>query len=671
MAIKLTLNKKNDQLVPTNALQKWSAEHLNNIQDETVLNKLFDKAAKRPKNFREKAGELNNIIKKLPAPTEEKGGRVWFLKVFLEPFGGDINDEAKETFEVLSKGWFGGKSSFAELERATEEYNGNLKTATTAVANSAVALNKILTEELGPAVAEFATAYKQAKTAAAATPAAQAQPAVAPPQTQAGTVNEAIKREIALSKKLLEFGFITENEHLAKLVEAKNKSLGRRRSRSTPRPHATPITGAPATQTPAGITPAAVTNPVVKAQKTPPAPPPQPVAPSPEELAQQALDAAHGDAKIPVTKPSWQEKLADLVQPPPAPAGAQPQTAQPTAAPAAAVTEAKNLKRDKKLFELGFITENEYLASLVQTKRMLSEDATADVTARLTAAGFDPTKLDNVWLGLAQKTANQPKIDPEALRALNINVAQPQKPPPPEEGNDPIDKGVVTLIGKSGAKGDDAGEVTKLAERASGIQDAMTRFAKEIVTESLSLKEKQLATLHVKKQVLTEFTKTGALPTRTQLNEFVIASLLLAALAGAMAWAASKFGAMFKDAYPSKNTAPSHRSAAGDSKTQLESIATGLAAGIDAQGNLVDSAGRQVPALSETLTKFVTGISKVQDAITAGVTELGKPNNITDAPGTPVAPALVKTEQAAKKVNPAVTDLMNKLQALISEASKN
>lgn len=664
MPLKLTLNKKNDQLVPTNALKNWSEEHLNNIQDETVLKKLFDKAAKRPKNFREKAGELNNIIKKLPAPTQEKGGRVWFLKVFLEPFGGEINDEAKETFEVLSKG-FGNKSSFAELEQAAEEYNGNLKTATTAVANSAVALNKILTEELGPAVAEFAAAYKQAKTAAAtadagaqaSTPAAQ--PAVTPPQAQPDVTAEAIKREIALSKKLLELGFITENEHLAKLVEAKHTLEEVAATTTT-----AVVAGAPSAQTPQTIPPAAVANPAVTAQRTPPAPPPQPVAPTPEELAQKAqtaLDNAHAVTNVPVKKLGWLETLASIVAPPAVVPGAPPP----------AVVEAKNLKRDKKLFELGFITENEYLASLMQTKRMLSE-VVGDVTQRLEAAGFDLDRLNSVWAELAQKSDNHQKIDSTELKELGITPASPpeqQIPPPPVDADDPIDKGIVTLIGKAGAKGAEAGEITELAQRASGIQDTMTRFAKEIVTESLSLKEKQLATLHVKKQVLTEFTKTGSLPTRTQLNEFVIASLLLAALAGAMAWAASKFGAMFKDAYPSKNTAPSHRSAAGDSKTQLESITTGLAAGLDAQGKLVDSAGRQVPALSQTLTKFVGGIGNVQDAIAAGVAELGKSNDITDAPGTPVAPALAKTEQAAAKVNPAVADLMNKIKALIGEAS--
>ena len=356
MAIKLTLNPQNDQLVPINALKKWSKEHLEKVQNDNVFKQLFDQAAKRPKTFRDRAGELNNIINELPAPTQEKGGRVWFLKVFLQPFGQKITDEAKEIFEVLSKGWFGNKSSFAELEKAADEYNGRLKTATTNVATSAIALNKLLMDEMGTKVRDFAIAYKQAKQAAQP---AQAQPA---PTITAAQILIGLR---SLNDKLLgEFYEVI------------------------------------------GV------NPEIN---------PKPM----KMIVQKMLDTAKDPVRGNQFKPIYDNIFSGIMpfdqfrelnkvpaRAPPSPAGAPDATGAPRGAAAESID--RELYQSKKLLELGFITENEYLAKLVEIKYILE---VAPPTA-------PPT---------------EGQIAAARSRALAAKNAQEDK----------VDKGIVTLIGSA------------------------------------------------------------------------------------------------------------------------------------------------------------------------------------------------------------------------------
>jgi len=579
MAIILTLNPKNDQLVPINALKKWSAEHLEEVQDESFLKRLFDKAAKRPKTFRERAGELNNIIKKLPAPTQEKGGRVWFLKVFLEPFGQKITDEAKEIFEVLSKGWFGNKSSFAELEKAAEEYNGRLKTATTNVATSAMALNNLLMNEMGTTVRDFAIAYKQAKQAAQTS--AQAQPAQAQPaQLDQVPVQESLK-SMKLTKRLYEAGLVDRSEYLASLIQTKT-ALSETKSQYS-----------------GGYGKREVQKSIADAQKV--------------------FDVVAKTTNNQVTKELWKQEFLKQLQ-----------------------------------------------------TNIIKEDATDD---GLSQYGYTPDVIESIWKDyISTDRRNAGKIAAAAAAAAAAPAEAAAAAPAEAQASqntkeDAVDKGIVTLIGTEEKPTD--GEIAKLGSIATGIQDAMTRFAQGIITEALSFKQQQFAKLHTKKLVLSEYIETGKMPTKTQLNEFIISGLILAALAGALAWVASKFGAIFKGAYPTGTSDPSHSSGdKPDIGKTLPNITNGLAAGFDAKGNLVDIQGRKVPPVKDEIAKLTKDIPTIQKTIDAGVNEISKSDSYKVVTFNQVQSQLARVTGANRKLASAVAKLTVDLQNLLQEAAK-
>ena len=800
MAIKLSLEPKNNQLVPINALKQWS-QNLEKVQDENVWKKIFDKTSGKPENYRKRVSEINNVIKKLPAPTEDKGSRVWFQSVFLQPFGGKATKEAKEIFEALAKG-VTNEASFVELEKATQEYNQALREATTKLAKSAQELNNILMDGFASATNAFAKAYKDKKAAAGGAGGAGGA-GVAPSGAPTGAPTaESIDRELYQSKKLLELGFVTENEYLAKLVEIKNileKSgavrrefakhssvYGKRNVRKSiadaqkafeevaktvtvtkqkwketlynmlvhniineDAASNSPIDDALAAY---GYTPEVIDslwNDYIskdkrnvarldpsEAEKQRAAAVVDQVLQNPEVTAavQQAVatastdPAAHAAAVAIVRQNLDQATAADssaktiadntvaVINQPERATEEQRDAVPPTAEKIIHAAEtpktnpniyqnafdavvkanlgkkitklqwkqqiwtmlktpppvSESLKYDlsysKKLLRFGFITESEYLASLVRTKSLLQELATSSGTAtvappdknaidgELTALGIKPDDLKKAWTTILSNEENKTHIDPK-----DLEKTEDVRPP----AADPIDAAIKTLIGD---ETNPQGEIIKLATLASGMQDQMTRFAQGIVSEALSYKEKQLAKLYVKKQVLSEYARTGNIPTKTQLNEFFIASILLAALAAALAWAASKLTAMFKDSYPSdRYGGSSGRSNTSDSKQTLTDMAAGLGGGLDVGGNFVDGSGNKVIPVAESITKIKQDMQNIQTALNKAMEDI---KNSANYKAGVTSESMAATLTPATQQYAAVLNSQEKFYSALAEFSK-
>lgn len=209
MAIKFELDKKKDQLVPCKAFKAWGGS-LKKINTST-LEKLFTSEKKR--------AEKKNKLEAIAAATEKlpEEGRAWFVDIFLSAFDGKADDLAKDLFKDLTKG-----DAFEELEKATSEYNANFKAKALEVAKASAALTKRVADAMTPVAGAFGKEFKERiLTPSAPQPAQPVAPAGAPAPTAQPTA-ESIDRELYQSKKLLELGFITENEYLAKLVETKN-----------------------------------------------------------------------------------------------------------------------------------------------------------------------------------------------------------------------------------------------------------------------------------------------------------------------------------------------------------------------------------------------------------------------------------------------------------------
>lgn len=195
----LNLNPKNDQLVPVDALVNWSEAYLNTRAEEKSWMDVF----KKNKQKTEKIGEINNVILNLKG----KGGRAWFQKVFLQPFGGTATKEAKEIFDELAK-----NDAFKSLEQETARDNAEIRPKINAAAQAAQALTNVISNDtngLSLLIGNFSRAFM----------AGPGKTTTAPP---APSLDESKIRSLKLQKKLYKLGFVTENEHLAKLVEIRN-----------------------------------------------------------------------------------------------------------------------------------------------------------------------------------------------------------------------------------------------------------------------------------------------------------------------------------------------------------------------------------------------------------------------------------------------------------------
>lgn len=212
MAVKFELDKKKDQLVPCKAFKNWgNSVEQKTLKDAGTLEKLFTSEEKREEK-KKKLQAIAAATKTLP-----DAGRAWFVDIFLSAFGGKVDDLAKDLFKDLTKG-----DAFEELEKATSEYNANFKALALEVAKASAALTKRVADAMTPVAGAFGKEFKERiLTPSAPQPAQPVAPAGAPAPTAQPTA-ESIDRELYQSKKLLELGFITENEYLAKLVETKN-----------------------------------------------------------------------------------------------------------------------------------------------------------------------------------------------------------------------------------------------------------------------------------------------------------------------------------------------------------------------------------------------------------------------------------------------------------------
>lgn len=650
MAVKFELDPKKDQVVPCKALKDFNNKFLvEAIKGDDAFKRLF---AGEEKGKKEAIKKLSESISSLPDT-----GRVWFVKRFLVGFGNKVNDAAEEAFEELEK-----NNAFNELKTATEAYNGNLKQATLLTANEAKSLQSTLINTFSPAVADFSKKYIASKGGGGGGAPGAAPTSGAPSggaSTGTSVAAESIDRELYQSKKLLELGFITQNEYLAKLVEAKNKAKNKIKQKkgqtqtihttlpaTQPNPFGPPSTPAPApasaaptaapasaVEDPFSITPATgptILTPTalpavpedVSAAATPQAAPPfdkNTAAPIARQALDQAINTNRSGSLL--TKIQWKTQLLQSLRAAAiAAAQAQPIT----------VTEAKKqLQLSKKLLEFGFITKSEYLANVLEFKTRLQEAATPAAAPTVTSVGgtvppvptdeagldaaletefgYKKTDVDGLWTDLVKDSTYANQIDPR-------DIAAAPTPAAPGAGTaDPVMQAIATLSGKEGQKD---GEINKLVDASVGLQNTLTKFNETIVTEGFSLRQKQLAKLYVKKQVLSEYNKTGNFPTKTQLNEFFIASLLLAALAGVFAWAASKLGEIFKGAYAPSGTPQGYKSKDGpDLNKTITSIVSSLGAGYGADNKIVDINNNPVKGLKEELGALTADLTAKRDAI--------------------------------------------------------
>jgi hypothetical protein len=346
---------------------------------------------------------------------------------------------------------------------------------------------------------------------------------------------------------------------------------------------------------------------------------------------------------------------------PVAPANAAPAaggggTAPVTAGGAASLGESSivdRFKMDKKLYEAGLIERSEYLASLAEAKKTLLE-VSRQIQAAVDAA-LKQAQEKNVAINTVQDLQAYMKKVPEARgitlaktytdQILNaakqragytIGTAPAGGPPAPKTdapaggspaggpqptpqapapaAPDPILSGLSTLTGQNKPE---EGELVKLAKDSASFQQVMTDLGKTVITEALTPKQKQLVKLNLQKQVLAEYIKTGEMATKTQLNEFFLMALLLAALAAAAGWAIKTLGPMLAKSLT--GTEPSGRSRPNDSTKDSSDIAAALAAGYSPNGQMTDINGQTVPDIAEAIQKFSATLADKSKIITEAV----------------------------------------------------
>lgn len=627
MAVKFELDKNKDQLVPCKAFKNWgNSVEQKTLKDAGTLEKLFTSEEKREEK-KKKLEAIADATGKLPDV-----GRAWFVDIFLSAFDGKVDDLAKDLFKDLTKG-----DAFEELEKATSAYNAKFKANALAVAKASAALTERVADAMTPVAGAFGKEFKEK--------------ILTPSAPQPAQTAESIDRELYQSKKLLELGFITENEYLAKLVEVRNLLIEN--------------TGtAPAAQ-PAAIDNAKYQQAFDEAVKTAgtagqitrlqwkqallkllqPAPTAEPVAvtkaslsahlrtlvtqpngakhlksfydaigqdssnPDIDDLAEQLLFFA----KAPNTRPDQIEAINNALK------GFATFDQLKTLN---AINEAKKqLALSNKLLKLGFVTENEHLATLLEYKIRLQEAPAvplagaspadeATVDAALTPLGGTKEVLDKAWSDIAKIETNKSRIVPADL-PKDAGAAAPAAMPAAAPQANLIAGAISTLVGQT--QNDPEGELVKLTKKSGATQQAFTDMEKGVVAESLTHKQQQLVKLQVKKQVLAEYVKTGEVATKTQLNEFFLTALIFAALAGVIAWATSKLWPVLKDAV---NGAPaSGRSRGGDPAKETQDLVQSLGGGYNSQGQLVDINGKAVPDIKTQVAQFKNDLQEKGNVI--------------------------------------------------------
>ena len=190
-----------------------------------------------------------------------------------------------------------------------------------------------------------------------------------------------------------------------------------------------------------------------------------------------------------------------------------------------------------------------------------------------------------------------------------INEAAPATPTPPTEAEK------TTAIAANKAKF--GGFVSSIAENCKTLDTALKslqtlgkNLAKQPVAESL---QTQVFKAHIKKRILQE---TAGKDSREQLNEFFLIAALLAALTGAIAWAAAKIGDFFKGSEYSRSS-PTYSSPS--TPEQIAKAAADLGSSLTAawgpDGMLVDASGRRVIGEIQVKTAFIKALDSCVNAI--------------------------------------------------------
>ena len=172
-----------------------------------------------------------------------------------------------------------------------------------------------------------------------------------------------------------------------------------------------------------------------------------------------------------------------------------------------------------------------------------------------------------------------------------INEAPAPTPAPPEKTE--AEKTAAIAANKvkfDGFVSSIAANCTTLATELKGLQTLGKNLAKQTALgESV---HRQVIKSHIKKRILQE---TAGKDSREQLNEFFLIAALLAALTGAIAWAAAKIGDFFKGSEYGRGTPTYSPRATPEQATKaVEALGSSITAGYGPDGMLVDAAGRRV-----------------------------------------------------------------------------
>ena len=190
------------------------------------------------------------------------------------------------------------------------------------------------------------------------------------------------------------------------------------------------------------------------------------------------------------------------------------------------------------------------------------------------------------------------------------------------------------------------------------------------VTESI---HRKVMKSHIKKRLLQE---TASRDSREQLNEFFLFAALLAALTGALAWAAAKVAEFFKDsAYgrdPRTATYPP-RTPADRVDDGLQALGASMSAGYGPDGVLVGPDGKKVAGKVENKKATIERMDNCVANITSAMTLYGTIATAAATAATPATPATPGAALAAylgvteaTKIT-AVTTALPKLQPYVTD----
>ena len=227
-----------------------------------------------------------------------------------------------------------------------------------------------------------------------------------------------------------------------------------------------------------------------------------------------------------------------------------------------------------------------------------------------------------------------------------INEAAPPTPAPPEKTE--AEKTAAIAANKvkfDGFVSSIAANCTTLATELKGLQTLGKNLAKQTVLgESV---HRQVIKSHIKKRILQE---TAGKDSREQLNEFFLIAALLAALTGAIAWAAAKIGDFFKGSEYGRGTPTYSPRATPEQATKaVEALGSSITAGYGPDGMLVDAAGRRVVGEIQSKQAVVAqldfSVQNLTDAMQLFVTIEGEAGKAATDAGT--ATTLTKGAQLA------------------------